>query len=44
LRHDADEEASTRTAYARLAHSAKMRSQTFESVEEFMKAEVSDEM
>ena len=38
-----DEESSVRTAYARLARSAKMESRTFESVEAFMQAEVSDE-
>jgi FixJ family two-component response regulator len=38
-----DDEPSVRTAYARLARSAKMEPHTFASVEEFMGSEFSDE-
>jgi FixJ family two-component response regulator len=38
-----DDESSIRTAYARLARSAKMEPQTFGSVEEFMRTEVCDD-
>jgi FixJ family two-component response regulator len=38
-----DDEPCVRTAYARLARSAKMEAQTFASVEEFMRVPVSDE-
>ena len=38
-----DDDPSVRTAYARLARSAKMAAGTFASVEEFMEADVSDE-
>lgn len=38
-----EDEPSVSTAYARLARSAKMEPQTFESVEEFMSANVSNE-
>ena len=38
-----DDEPSVCTAYTRLTHSAKMESRTFESVEAFMQADVSDE-
>jgi FixJ family two-component response regulator len=38
-----DDEASVRTAYARLVHSAKMEAQTFASVAEFMRADTRDE-
>ena len=38
-----DDESSVCTAYARLVRSAKMQPRTFESVEEFMHADLSDE-
>jgi FixJ family two-component response regulator len=38
-----DDEPSVCTAYARLVRSAKMQPRTFESVEEFMHADLSDE-
>jgi FixJ family two-component response regulator len=38
-----DDEASVRTAFARLARSARMQAHTFDSVEEFMAADTSDE-
>ena len=38
-----DDEPSIRTAYARLARSARMVPQTFDSVEEFMRTKVCDE-
>ena len=38
-----DDEPSVCTAYARLVHSAKMRARTFASVEDFMRADFSDE-
>ena len=38
-----DDEPSVRTAYARLARSAKMEPKTFASVEEFMQADLPDE-
>jgi len=38
-----DDEASIRTALARLARSAKMEARTFESVEEFVRSDFSDE-
>ena len=38
-----DDEPSVCTAYARLVRSAKMQPRTFESVEEFMRADLSDE-
>ena len=38
-----DDEPCVRTAYARLARSAKMEPQTFASVEEFMRMKLSDE-
>ncbi|MDB6153318.1 MAG: DNA-binding response regulator [Chthoniobacteraceae bacterium] len=38
-----DDEPSLRTAYARLARSAKMEPRAFGSVEEFMEAELSDD-
>lgn len=38
-----DDEPSICTAYARLARSAKMQARTFASVEEFMRADFSDE-
>jgi FixJ family two-component response regulator len=38
-----DDEPSLRTAYSRLARSAKMEPRAFASVEEFMEAELSDE-
>jgi DNA-binding NtrC family response regulator len=38
-----DDELSVCTAYARIVRSAKMQPRTFESVEEFMHADLSDE-
>ncbi|HEY5705316.1 MAG TPA: response regulator [Terrimicrobiaceae bacterium] len=38
-----DDEPSVCTAYARLVRSARMRPRTFESVEEFLRADLSDE-
>ena len=38
-----DDEPSVCTAYARIARSAKMQPRTFESVEEFMRADLPDE-
>ena len=38
-----DDEPSVCTAYARIVRSAKMQPRTFESVEEFMRADLSDE-
>ena len=38
-----DDEPSVCTAYARLVHSAKMKAQTFTSVEDFMRSEFTDE-
>jgi FixJ family two-component response regulator len=38
-----DDEPSICTAYARLVHSAKMVAQTFASVEDFMRAELTDD-
>jgi FixJ family two-component response regulator len=38
-----EDELSVATAYARLARSAKMKARTFASVEDFMRAEFSDE-